>query len=107
MSQPAVLDFTSVRECLAHIVPLCLDSDPYLIPLSCGGTQEPADTDADSIAARDADDFSFWSGQQARRICSVIEQAFGVEYAPKVVMADANLTALVNRILDSKQVLVR
>jgi len=78
-----------------------------LLSLSCGGTQEPADTDADSIAARNADDFSFWSEQQARRICSVIEQAFGVEYAPEVAMADANLTALANRMLDSKQVSVR
>ena len=107
MSQPAVLDFTSVRECLTRILPLCLDSDPYLIPISCGGTQEPADTDADSIAARDADDFSFWSEQQARQICSVIKQAFGVEYAPEVAMADANLTALANWMLDSKQVSVR
>ncbi|OAX37248.1 hypothetical protein K503DRAFT_245503 [Rhizopogon vinicolor AM-OR11-026] len=47
VSEPAALDFTSVLECLAHIVPLCLDSDPYLMPLSCGGTQEPADADAD------------------------------------------------------------
>ncbi|OAX36929.1 hypothetical protein K503DRAFT_268559 [Rhizopogon vinicolor AM-OR11-026] len=106
VSKPTALDFTSVRECLAHIVPLCLDSDPYLMPLSCGGTQEPADTDADGSDARDVDDFSFWSERQAKRICSAIEQAFGVEYAPEVVMADANLTALANRILVSKQMLV-
>lgn len=104
VSKPASLDLTSVRECLAHIVPLCLDSDPDLIPLSCGGTQEPADTDP--AVARDMDDFSFWSEQQAKRICYVIKQAFGVEYAPDVVMADANLTALANRILVSKQLLV-
>ncbi|OJA13194.1 hypothetical protein AZE42_05597 [Rhizopogon vesiculosus] len=104
VSEPTALDFTSVRECLAHIVPLCLDSDPYLMPLSCGGTQEPAD--ADGSDTRDVDDFSFWSERQAKRICSAIEQAFGVEYAPEVVMADANLTALANRILVSKQMLV-
>ena len=99
-----MLDFISVRECLARIVPLCLDSDPYLMPLSCGGTQELGDTD--SAVTRDADDFSFWSERQAKRICSAIEQAFGVEYAPEVVMGDANLTALANRILVSKQMLV-
>ncbi|KAG2117721.1 phospholipid methyltransferase-domain-containing protein [Suillus clintonianus] len=104
VSKPSSLDLTSVRECLARIVPLCLDSDPDLIPLSCGGTRESAD--ADSAVARDADDFSFWSERQAKRICSVIKQAFGVEYMPEVVMADANLTALANRILVSKQMLV-
>lgn len=104
VSKPASLDLTSIRECLTYIVPLCLDSDPDLIPLSCGGTQEPADTD--SAVTRDMDDFSFWSEQQAKRICYVVKQAFGVEYAPDVVMADANLTALANRILVSKQLLV-
>lgn len=104
VSKPTALDFPSVRECLVHIVPLCLDSDPYLMPLSCGGTQEPADSGSD--VSRDVDDFSFWSERQAKRICSAIEQAFGVEYAPEVVMADANLTALANRILVSKQMLV-
>ncbi|KAE9396219.1 hypothetical protein BT96DRAFT_1021488 [Gymnopus androsaceus JB14] len=51
----------------------------------------------------DPDDFSFWSELQAKRICSAIKQAFGVEYAPEVVLADANLSALANRILLSKQ----
>ncbi|KIK41161.1 hypothetical protein CY34DRAFT_224284 [Suillus luteus UH-Slu-Lm8-n1] len=104
VNKPASLDLTSVRDCLARIVPLCLDSDPDLIPLSCGGVREPADTDSD--VTRDVDDFSFWSERQAKRICCVIKQAFGVEYAPDVVMADANLTALANRILVSKQLLV-
>lgn len=104
VNKPASLDLTSVRDCLARIVPLCLDSDPDLIPLSCGGTREPADTDSD--VTRDVDDFSFWSERQAKRICYVIKQAFGVEYAPDVVMADANLTALANRILVSKQLLI-
>lgn len=59
------------------------------------------DTDAD----RDPDDFSFWSERQARRICNAIKQAFDVEYAPEVVMADANLSALANRILVSIDIL--
>jgi phosphatidylethanolamine N-methyltransferase len=104
VSKPVALDLTSIREYLTYTVPLCLDSDPDLIPLSCGGIQETADTDP--AVARDVDDFSFWSEQQAKRICYVIKQAFGVEYAPDVVVADANLTALANRILVSKQLLV-
>ena len=71
VSKPATLDLTSVRESLVQIVPLCLDSDPYLMPLSCGGIQEPSDSDSD--AARNPDDFSFWSERQAKRICSAIK----------------------------------
>ncbi|KIK55717.1 hypothetical protein GYMLUDRAFT_87557 [Collybiopsis luxurians FD-317 M1] len=165
---------------LMRIVPLCLDSDPSLVPLACksedpyvaehtsGFRGEPstprprfkdheadsplratvADTDVDSRSTGldggeyegesggggrgghvgessgggegerdrygedrthnpgpdpDPDDFSFWSEHQAKRICSAIEQTFGVEYAPEVAVADANLSALANRILLSKQ----
>ncbi|KAI6009973.1 hypothetical protein EDC04DRAFT_3146121 [Pisolithus marmoratus] len=102
------LDFDSVRECLAHIVPLCLDNDPSLIPLSCGGTGT-TETSSDADGAVDgpsSDDFTFWSEGQAKRISTAIKEAFDVEYAPDVVMADANLTALAKRILVSKQLLV-
>ncbi|KAL4071616.1 phospholipid methyltransferase-domain-containing protein [Scleroderma yunnanense] len=106
VERPKSLDFDSIRECLTRIIPLCLDSDPSLIPLSCGGTAE-ASSDSDSTAdTRDPDDFSFWSEKQAKRISTAIEKAFDLEYAPEVVMADANLTALANRILVSKQLLV-
>ncbi|EGN94642.1 hypothetical protein SERLA73DRAFT_77399 [Serpula lacrymans var. lacrymans S7.3] len=100
LDKPSVLDFPSVRNCLMRVVPLCLDSDPSLIPLSCGGmlASEPLSVGEH----RDADDFSFWSERQAKRICSAIEQVFDAEYAPEVVVADANLTALANRILVSK-----
>ena len=97
---PETLDFVSVRNCLKRIVPLCLDSDPSLIPVSCqGGGDATTAVDAD---ARDLDDFRFWSERQARRISMVIEQIFGVEYVPAVIIGDANLTALANRIVVSK-----
>ena len=98
MDTPETLDFISIRDCLKRIVPLCLDSDPSLIPISCqqGGEES---TSAD---ARDPDDFRFWSERQARRISSVIEQIFGVKYVPEVIIGDANLTALANRIVVSK-----
>jgi len=108
VEKPKSLDFDSVREYLAHVVPLCLDTDPSLIPVSCGGTGTvEANSEWDGTTdARDPDDFSFWSERQAMRISTAIEEAFGLEYAPEVVMAHANLTALANRILVSKQVLV-
>jgi phosphatidylethanolamine N-methyltransferase len=182
VEKPTELNFASVRESLMHIVPLCLDSDPSLIPQSCrpvtprvsnaaaapvqpssaGSSQllldlegpalldttsplgskcsdtaqtnteldsdPPAlnvsnstdadtgtrtatpntpNTDAVSLHTEygDPDDFTFWEEKQAKRICLVIEQVFGVEYAPEVVVADANLTALANRILLSKEIL--
>ncbi len=115
------LTFASVRETLQHIVPLCLDSDPSLIPLSCQIPQTLVTTDvapeSDALSGatkaegdvesedRDPDDFSFWEEQQAKRICSAIKQIFDVEYVPEVVVADANLTALANRILVSREML--
>ncbi|KAJ7658493.1 phospholipid methyltransferase-domain-containing protein [Mycena rosella] len=110
VEKPTELTFESVRENLMHVVPLCLDSDPSLIPLSCKMPVTPrADgaltQDDDSPDDRDPDDFTFWSEKQARRICSAIKQTFDVEYAPEVVVADANLSALARRILLSKEIL--
>jgi len=103
VDKPPALDFDSIRSSLMRIVPLCLDSDPSLIPLSCWtpGMQASLDSGED----RDPDDFSFWSERQAKRICTAIKQTFDVEYAPEVVVADANLSALANRILVSKEIL--
>ena len=96
---PASLDFQSIRWYLIHIVTLCLDSDPSLIPQSCKG-----DT-AEAEDGRDPDDFRFWSERQAKRISLAIEQAFDVELTPEVIVADANIGALANRILTSKELL--
>ncbi|EIM80188.1 uncharacterized protein STEHIDRAFT_126160 [Stereum hirsutum FP-91666 SS1] len=170
VDQPQNLDFASVRSSLMRIVPLCLDSDPSLIPISCRpvlalpsssstsastssssgtiteaanimsapnddtspatATATDTDTDAQSSSASaseptsptspipasptspspdsssaDPDDFRFWSEKQAKRIARAIKQAFGVEYTPEVVMADANLSALAHRVLASREVL--
>ena len=94
-----------------RIVPLCLDSDPSLIPLSC-----KVEKTSSPLLASDAmpdetddeyrkDDFTFWSEQQAKRISTSIKQIFDVEYAPEVIVADANLMALAKRILVSKEIL--
>lgn len=91
-------------------MPFCLDEDISLMPVSClPANSSSASRARDSSSAsrntstRDEDDFSFWSEKQAKRICGAIEQAFGVEYATDVVVADANLTALARRILASKE----
>jgi len=105
-----------------RVVPLCLDSDPSLVPLSCKTSTllaktaqlSPPAVDTDlppnslddlDMEDKDPDDFSFWSERQAKRICMVIKQMFDVEYAPEVILADANLTALANRILLSREIL--
>ncbi|KNZ76631.1 Phosphatidylethanolamine N-methyltransferase [Termitomyces sp. J132] len=110
VDKPTELNFESVRETLMHVVPLCLDSDPSLVPLSCkaletSNTLETTSRKPDGTTNRDPDDFSFWSEKQAKRICSAIQQLFDVEYVPEVVVADANLSALANRILLSKDIL--
>ncbi|TFK90909.1 phosphatidylethanolamine N-methyltransferase [Polyporus arcularius HHB13444] len=102
VDKPKELNFTTVRESLMRIVPLCLDSDPSLIPLSC---KQGRDQDAAPEDGRDPDDFRFWSERQAKRISLAIEQAFDVELTPEVIVADANISALANRILVSKELL--
>ena len=99
MDRPANVDFESVRAALAHVVPLCLDGDPSLIPSS---------TDGSHLGRKDGgdpDDFRFWSERQAWRIARVVREMFGVEYAPDVVMADANLSALAERIVGSRKIM--
>lgn len=103
------LDFPTVHESLLRSVSLCLDSDPSLIPLSSLPSNSPRSQQTTfgetEDQERDPDDFSFWSDRQARRICEVIKQTFDVDIAPEVVMADANVTALANRILLAKEML--
>ena len=95
-----MLDFASVKTSLARIVTLCLDSDPSLIPVSCKDSSHSSDDGSpEDEDGRDPDDFRFWSENQAVRISKAIQQAFNVELTPEVVIADANLSALTNRVL--------
>ncbi|KDQ55966.1 hypothetical protein JAAARDRAFT_36757 [Jaapia argillacea MUCL 33604] len=103
VNKPAAMEFGSVRDCLLHIVPLCLDSDPSLIPTSAKEAEGVISHEESD--GRDPDDFRFWSERQAKRISTAIKQAFDVEIAPELVVADANLSALANRILVSKEIL--
>jgi phosphatidylethanolamine N-methyltransferase len=104
VDRPEKVDFESVRATLAHVVPLCLDGDPSLIPSSTrdgNGTSGDGEDDGG-----DPDDFRFWSERQAVRIAQVVRAIFGVEYAPDVVVADANLTALAKRIIASRMLML-
>lgn len=54
---------------------------------------------------RDPDDFVFESEAQAVRMSKAIREAFDVELTPEVIIADANLSALANRILITRDLL--
>ncbi|KAG9007113.1 phosphatidylethanolamine N-methyltransferase [Tulasnella sp. 427] len=103
VERPASTDFNSVRESLMKMIVLCLDSDPSLVPMSTPGILSTATPSGKPT--RDRDDFRFWSPRQAKRISTAIKEAFGVEYAPEVVIGDANVSALASRVVASLQIL--
>ena len=106
VDRPERVDFESVRATLAHVVPLCLDGDPSLIPSSTACARDGNGVGADGASdGGDPDDFRFWSERQAVRIAQVVRAIFGIEYAPDVVVADANLTALAKRIVASRKLM--
>ncbi|CAE7101422.1 unnamed protein product [Rhizoctonia solani] len=111
VNKPETNDFESVRDTLLRIVTLCLDSDPSLVPLSAGidpisPSQDPGSKSTQPTGLRsDPDDFRFWSERQAKRITTAVYAAFGVEYSPEVIVADANVTALSNRVINSLKLL--
>lgn len=104
MDRPQKVDFESVHSALAHVVPLCLDRDPSLIPSSTKHNVNGTADDSEDNGG-DPDDFRFWSARQAWRIARAVREMFGVEYAPDVVVADANLTALAERIVASRKLM--
>ncbi|KAG9100914.1 phosphatidylethanolamine N-methyltransferase [Ceratobasidium sp. UAMH 11750] len=105
VNKPDTLDFDSVRNSLIQIVTLCLDSDPSLVSLSSGIVPTPSSDSTPNPRSSDPDDFRFWSERQAKRIAGAVLAAFGVEYAPEVIVADANVTALASRIVNSLELL--
>ncbi|KDN33294.1 hypothetical protein RSAG8_13615, partial [Rhizoctonia solani AG-8 WAC10335] len=111
VDKPDTVEFDSVRHTLLRIVTLCLDSDPSLVPLSAGidplsSSQDSGSKNTQPTGLRsDPDDFRFWSERQAKRITTAVHAAFGVEYSPEVIVADANVTALSNRVINSLKLL--
>ena len=103
VSKPSSFDFVGVRSCLLHIISLCLEADPSLLPASAFDVNnlDVDSTNADSHPS--ADDFRFWSEKQAKRIATSIKAVFGVEYSHGVILADANVTTLANRVLATRE----
>ena len=97
VDRPDGLDFGSIRCWLLKIVTLVLDSDRSLVPRSFALPR--------MSAGADDDDFRFWSERQAQRIAHAIWAVLDVEFAPEVIVADANISTLTRRILASKQLL--
>lgn len=97
------MNFVSIRASLLHVINICLEADPSLIPASAADPNnlELESIDADSHPS--VDDFRFWSEKQAKRIATCIKAAFGVEYSHEVILADANVTTLANRILATRE----
>ncbi|KAF9512838.1 hypothetical protein BS47DRAFT_1376879 [Hydnum rufescens UP504] len=105
VSKPESYDFASVRSCLMRIITLCLDSDPSLVP-ACSAAPSTEDAISEHAMLRTSeDDFRFWSENQARRIATGIKAAFDVEYAYEVILADANVSTLANRILAMRELI--
>lgn len=84
-----------------RIITLCLDSDPSLVPTS--SPVSPVEEGNDYVTGPSEDDFRFWSENQAKRIAIGIKAAFDVEYAYDVILADANVSTLANRILAMRE----
>ncbi|TIA75575.1 hypothetical protein E3P92_00774 [Wallemia ichthyophaga] len=102
-------DFESVRNTLSRCVAFALNCDPALVPAS-SWHHLPENTihsyrrntpDVD----RDDDDMVIMDDEQARRIAVVIRVACSVDFTPSVVVADANLSRLAQRVLDTRRVL--
>ena len=85
----------------------CLDGDASFIP---GSTKHNINGTADDSGDNDGDpdDFRFWSTvvtRQAWRIAHTVREMFGIEYVPDVVVADASLTPLAERIMTSRKLM--
>ena len=51
------------------------------------------------------DDFGFWSERQTERIPHAVRAVLDVDFAPEVIVADANISTLTRLILASKRLL--
>ena len=104
-------DFDSVRNTLSRGVAFALDCEPQLVP-AASWHHLPEDVSAAASANatasakdRDDDDMVIMNDEQAKRIAMVIREAHNVDFTPSVVVADANLSRLAQRVLDTRRVL--
>ncbi|KAL7413484.1 phospholipid methyltransferase-domain-containing protein [Mrakia frigida] len=127
------ISFDSVHDILTRIITLALDSDPTLVPAIARpsllpvptavpshlvGEDEPEveseiDTQSASVQiqsqlvdpAHDPEDFIIMYANQAKRIVSGIQEAFDLDYAAEVVLAEPNVEDLARKIVESRRIL--
>ncbi|WFD34380.1 phosphatidylethanolamine N-methyltransferase [Malassezia cuniculi] len=61
--------------------------------------------DAEAPASADRDDLALWSHDQVRHITDAIRSTFGVDFAPDIVLADANVAALARHVVQARELL--
>lgn len=91
-SQNSNLIRSQIEKTLLPIVRNCFDRDPEIAPAT-------VEEGFGSLVERD--------GKYARRVVFAIRQAFGVEFAAGVVVADGSVRKLAWRVANAKEVLVR
>ncbi len=79
---------------------------------SAGGVPEEAVDTAEAAAplvplagSDGGDDFVIWDRKQAARISAAIRYAFGLELAPEVVVAEANVARLAHDVVEGRKLL--
>lgn len=102
-SNPLTLD--SVYPLLGHLVTNALDSQYTHAPRSQTGRPEATDVPDGRATDTDPDDFTLWDLSQAKRIAGAIKQAFGIEYTPQVIVAEANVRRLALDIVEARRLL--
>ncbi|TIB94206.1 hypothetical protein E3Q19_00520 [Wallemia mellicola] len=97
--------FEPVRNNLSRSVAFALDCEPTLVP-SASWHHLPEDTPLDEARKmQDEDDMVIMNDTQAKRIALAIKEAHDVDFTPAVIIADANLSRLTQRVLDTRRVL--
>lgn len=103
----------AVYTTLSRLVTFSLGLDPELAPrnapaLALISRVHPRQPETAKSAASDAlepDDFTLMDRDQAKHIAYVMSEAFDVELNGEVVVADANITKLTERVRATREVL--
>lgn len=82
---------SAVETALLPMIQNCFDRDPDIAPTT-------VEEGFGALVARD--------GKYAKRVVFAVQQMFGIEFAPAVVLADGNVRKLAWRVCNAKQVLV-
>lgn len=104
----------AVYSTLSRLVTFSLSIDPKLAPHNAPSLDlvtrvHPEESSAvdtsDRSEALDPDDFTLMDRDQAKHVAYALSEAFDVEINPEVVVADANVTKLTERVRATREVL--